>query len=49
MHWCVTVLEKEWLGMNYCSSDNRGQVGVILTIVTDKLRGDDNDLEDYIR
>jgi len=31
------------------NSQTEGKVGVILTIVTDKQRGDDNDLEDYIR
>ena len=49
MHWCIKVLEVDGLGMNYRNTHNRGQVGVVLTIVTNKLIGDDKDLEDYIR
>ena len=44
MHWRITVLEIEGFGVELLK-----QVGVVLTIVTDKLRGDDNDLEDYAR
>ena len=49
MHWCIKVLEIEGLGVTFKITDNHDQVGVILTIVTDKLRGDDKDLDDYIR
>ena len=48
MHWCIKVLEIEGLGGDL-QNHNHDQVGVILTIVTDKLRGADKDLEYYIR